>query len=206
MIGFRLMLLMIFHPIDAYTEIKRRENSLSLFPAFLVLFFVLVVRYLSVVFVHAPLADIKLSDTNLLLEIARILLPILTIVVSEYAVTTVLYGETKINTIFFTVSYSFLPYVVTTPFFIIISRFIGLESSEFYYAASAIKWIWIVLLVFFALMYQNDYSFSKTVGVSVLTIIGVILIWAVIILILSLSVQVFTWFREVFKEIFVFNT
>lgn len=206
MIGIKLMFLMIFHPIDAYTEIKSRGKSLSVLPAILILTMVLVVRYLYVSFVHSPLADIKLSDTNLFLEIGRILLPVITVVVSIYAVTTILYGETKLKTIFITVAYSFLPYVITTPIFLIISRFIGLEAAEFYFGASAIKWVWIILLVFFSIMYQNDYTFLKTVGVSVLSIIGVALIWAVIILILSLSVQVVTWFQEVFKEIFVFNS
>jgi hypothetical protein len=206
MIALDLAFLMVFHPTDAYYEIKRRGKDLSIIPSIVILFLVLAVRYLYVSFVHAPLADIKLRDTNLVLEVGRILLPVLTIVVSIYAVTCIMYGETKIKTIFITVSYSFLPYLIITPLCLGVSQFIGLTESEFYFAAQAVMWAWIVLLVFFSIMQQNDYTLKKTLGVTLLSLIGVVLIWAVAIMILALSVQVVTWFQEVIREYVVFNT
>lgn len=200
-----LAFLMIFHPVDAYRRIQKREKQLSVIPSFVILLAVLAVRYLYVSFVHAPLADIRLSDTNLFLEVARILLPLLTIVVSVYAVTALLYGETKIKTIFITVCYSFLPYILVTLLLLGASQVLCLTEYTFYHAAQVIMWVWIVLLVFFSIMLQNDYSLKKTIGVSILSLIGVALIWAVCIMILSLSVQVFTWFSEVIDEYVIFN-
>ena len=200
-----LAFLMIFHPSDAYREIRRREKHLSVIPSFVILLLVLAVRYLYVSFVHAPLADIRLADTNLFLEVARILLPLLTIVVAIYAVTTLLYGETKIKTIFITVCYSFLPYILITLLLLGVSQVLCLTEYTFYHAAQVIMWVWIVLLVFFSVMLQNDYSLKKTIGVSILSLIGVALIWAVCIMIISLSVQVFTWFSEVIDEYVIFN-
>lgn len=200
-----LAFLMVFHPTDAYQEIKKQDKAVSIIPAIIILLLVLFTRYLYVTFVHSPLADIKLQDTNIFLEVFRIILPILTLSFSLYAVTTILYGETKIKTIFVTVTYSFIPYVIMTPLFMVASRFISLSEGQFYYGAAAIKWIWIILLIFFSIMIQNDYTFKKTVGVSLLTIFGVLLIWAVAIMVIALSVQVFTWFKEVTKEIVIFN-
>lgn len=200
-----LAFLMIFHPSDAYREIRRREKHLSVIPSVVILVLVLAVRYLYVSFVHAPLADIRLADTNLFLEVARILLPLLTVVVAIYAVTALLYGETKIKTIFITVCYSFLPYIVITLLLLGVSQVLCLTEYAFYHAAQVIMWVWIVLLVFFSVMLQNDYSLKKTVGVSILSLIGVALIWAVCIMIISLSVQVFTWFSEVIDEYVIFN-
>lgn len=200
-----LAFLMIFHPLDAYRRIRDREKQLSVIPSFLILLLILAVRYLYVSFVHAPLADIRLSDTNLILEVARILLPVLTIVVAVYAVTALLYGETTIKTIFITVSYSFLPYILITLLLLGASQVLCLTEYAFYHAAQVIMWVWIVLLVFFGIMMQNDYSLKKTIGVSILSLIGVTLIWAVCIMIISLSVQVFTWFGEVIDEYVIFN-
>ena len=200
-----LAFLMLFHPTDAYDEIKRRGKSLSVIPAIIVLALVLLVRYIYVAFVHIPMADIQLKDTSLVLEVGRLLLPVLTIVVSIYAVTAILYGETKLKTIFITVSYSFLPYIVVTPILLGASQVIALNEGSFYFAAQTIMWVWIVLLVFFSIMIQNDYSFKKTIGVSILSIIGVVLIWAVAIMIIALSVQVVTWFQEVYKEYVTFR-
>ena len=203
--GIDLIFLMIFHPTDAYQEIKNQGKSVPIIPPIILLILVLMTRYIYVMFVHAPLADIKLQDTNIVLEVLRLMLPILTLTFSLYAVTTILYGETKIKTIFVTVSYCFLPYIIMTPLFMGISRFVSLSEGQFYYGATTIKWAWIVLLIFFSIMFQNDYSFKKTVGVSLLAIIGVLLIWAVAVMVISLSVQVYTWFREIAKEIAIFN-
>lgn len=195
--------LMVFHPSDAYLEIKRRGKAISLIPPVVVMLLVLAVRYIHVAFVHAPLADIRLQDTSLILEIGRLLLPTLTVVVSIYAVSSILGGETSLKSIFFTVAYSFIPYVLVTPLTTAVSRVLSLGEGQFYFGASSLKWIWIVLLVFFAVMIQNNYSFKKTLGVAILSLIGVALIWAAAIMIISLSVQVATWFGEVFREITV---
>ncbi len=205
MIALDLAFLMIFHPTDAYYEIKRRGKSLSIIPAVLIFLLVIVVRYVYVLFVHVPMADIKLQDTNAVLEVARILLPVLTVIVSIYAVTAVLYGETKLRTIFITVAYSFLPYIIIMPLLLLVSQVTALTEGQYYFGVQGIMWAWIVLLVFFSIMRQNDYSFKKTIGVTLLSLIGVVLIWAVAIMILALSVQIVAWFQEVIKEYVVFN-
>lgn len=199
--AIELAFLMVFHPSDAYLEIKRRGSEISILPPSIVLFLALVSRYIHVAFVHAPLADIRLGDTSLILEIARLLLPTLTVVVSVYALSSILGGETSLKTIYFTVCYSFIPYVLITPITTAVSRVLSLGEGQFYFGASSLKWIWIVLLVFFAIMIQNNYSFKKTIGVAVLSLIGVALIWAVAIMVISLSVQVVTWMQEVIREI-----
>lgn len=200
-----LAFLMVFHPIDAFLEIKRRVSNLSLITPAAIIFLMLVARYIHVVFVHAPLADIQLQDTNLILEVGRLLLPALTVVVGIYAISSILGGETNLKTIFFTVAYSFIPYILVTPLTTAISRVLSSGEAQFFYAASTLKWIWIISLVFFSVMIQNNYSFKKTVGVAVLSLIGVALIWAVAIMIISLSVQVVTWFSEVYREITIFK-
>lgn len=203
--ALKIAFLMLFHPIDAYDEIKRRGRTLSLWAPTVILLLVLVVRYFYVAFVHAPLADIKLENTNLFLEIARFLLPVLTFVVSTYAVISVLSGATDLRTIFVTTVYALVPYIVMTPFSLGISHFLALGEASIYSFFSTVKWVWIILLIFVSIMHQNDYSLKKTIGVSLLSLVGVAIIWAVAVLIISLSVQVVTWIKEVMKEATLFT-
>ena len=91
------------------------------------------------------------------------------------------------------------------PLLLLVSQVTALTEGQYYFGVQGIMWAWIVLLVFFSIMRQNDYSFKKTIGVTLLSLIGVVLIWAVAIMILALSVQIVAWFQEVIKEYVVFN-
>ena len=61
--------------------------------------------------------------------------------------------------------------------------------------------ILIALLLLLALQRLNDYSLKKTVGVAVLSAAAVIVLWAVCLLLFSLTVQFVTFFTGIGGEI-----
>ncbi len=195
-----LALLMVFHPIDAYDEIKLRRNRRSALASVTILLLVILMRYLYVLTVHRPLADIRIQDTNMLLEIGRFLLPILSIVVSLYAVTRILYGETTFLMTFNVVCYSMIPFLLLTPIQILLSRILSNTSAGLFGALHGIMWAWIVLLVFVSIQYMNTYTFRKTVAVSLLSLIGILLMWALAITVIALVFQVIGFFNELTRE------
>lgn len=200
-----LGILLIFHPSDAFDEIKLKGDRLSLLPGAVLLVLLFAVRYLYVLTVHPPLADIKVSDTNILLEIARILLPVLTLSLSIYAVQSILYGETKLRMIFTTVTYSLVPYLIFTPVMILISRILSAREAGYYNTINNIMWLWIILLVFSSIMYMNNFSFKKTILVSLLSIAGVAFIWGVAIMIITMTIQLAGFFNELYREYILYN-
>ena len=197
---FELGVLLLFHPSDAFDEIKLKGRGLSPLPGAVLLLLVFAMRYVYVLAVHVPLADIRVSETNVLLELGRILLPVLTLSVSIYAVQSILYGETSLRMIFTTLSYCMIPYLIVTPAMILLSHTLSAQEAGFYNAVNSAMWLWIVLLVFVSILYMNNFSFKKTVGVSLLSILGVAFIWGVAVMIIAMSVQLAGFINEVYRE------
>ena len=77
----------------------------------------------------------------------------------------------------------------------------SLQEIGIYNALSGAGIIWMVILLFASLMVLNDYSFSKALGITLLSLIAVIILWAVLILLFSLTVQMFLLLSNLFKEI-----
>ena len=202
---FEMAILMVYHPSDAFDEIKLKGKRQPVWPGAVILLAMIVMRYLYVVLVHRPLADIELQDTNLLLEVGRILLPVLTLVVSLYAVQSILYGETTIRMIFSTVTYSLVPYLILTPVLIGLSHLFSREEAAYYGAVNALMWAWIVLLVFVSIMYMNNFSFKKTVLVFILSLIGGLLIWGVAIMAIAMTIQLIGFINELYREYIIYN-
>ena len=200
-----MALLLIFHPTDFYEETKLNYQKYSAVPGIILMLLVIAARYIYVLTVHRPLADIALADTNFLLEMLRITLPLLTWIVSIYAVTSILYGETKIKMIFMSATYSFIPFIVITLLSIPLSHILSLEESGYYYVLQAGMWIWVVLLLFFGVMLMNNFSFAKTVFVCILSIVGVALIWAAVVMVIALTVQITGFFNEIIREYVIDN-
>ena len=202
---FELGILLIFHPSDAFDEIKLKNDRLSPLPGLVLLFLLFVVRYLYVLTVHAPLADIKISDTNVIMEIGRIFLPVLTLSLSIYAVQSILYGETTLSMIFTTVTYSLIPYLILTPAMILVSQILSSQEAGYYAAINNAMWLWIILLIISSIMYMNNFSFKKTVMVSLLSIAGVAFIWGVAIMIIAMTIQLAGFFNELYREYILYN-
>lgn len=200
-----MSVLILFHPTDAFDEIKIRDKKLSYLPGAVILLLVLAVRYLYVLTVHAPLADIQIQDTSIILEVGRILLPVITLVCSIYAVESIMSGETSFRMIFLSISYSFVPYLLLTPLMAVVSHILSREDASLYNGINNVMWVWIGILVFASIFYMNNFTFGKAVKITVLSIIGILLIWGITVMILAMSIQLFEFFGELYKEYILYN-
>ncbi len=200
-----LSLTVLFHPLDAFVVIKRKNKQMSILPSVCIFFLMVAVRYLTILFTHRPLQPMDISDTDLLLQIAVLIVPPLTYCVSSYGVTCVTQGETEFKEIFITVSYCFVPYLIINSINIVLSRVLTLEEAGLYYGISVIMYIWIILLLFIALIQMNNYSFSKGLIVALLSVIGIVLIWIVLILAFAFTFQIVLFARELLQELQIIN-
>lgn len=81
------------------------------------------------------------------------------------------------------------------------SNLLGSGEAGVYRALRVIVLLWVLLLLLLALQRLNDYSLKKTVGVAVLSAAAVIVLWAVCLLLFSLTVQFVTFFTGIGGEI-----
>ena len=196
-----LFLLIFFHPYDCFDIIKRQRKSFKLLPILVLFFLIFFVRYSYIFFVNFPLSDKLPQDANVLLELGIVAVPLLTWVVSSYGLTSIMSGECEFTELLTASSLCLAPMIVLWPILGLLSNIlsyteVGIYNSLLYFAV-----LWTLILLFAALKRLNDFSFGKTLLVTLFSVITMVIIWAILLLIFSLTVQLAYFFNGLYNEI-----
>lgn len=197
----KFCLLTVFRPIDCFDIIKRERNKLKIWQPLLLYLIAVIVNYSYIFIVHFPLSGKQPIDANFLIECAMVFVPLLTWSIAAYAITSIMSGESKFVEQFTAYGYSLVPYIVITPVLGVISNLCGYSQAGIYFFFKYIALLWVLVLLFIALMRLNDYSLMKTFAVAFISLLMMVVVWAVVLLLASMTVQLFAFFADVFKEI-----
>ncbi len=196
-----LGLTVLFDPVETVYLVKRdraRKNWISVAAIFLL---IALTRIATVCLTHYPLSTTELQNTNLFLECAVILVPLLTWAIAQYAVTAIFNGEAKFGEILTLCSLSMVPYILLSVPLALLSNILGTGEAGLYQAMTCIMWFWIIVLLLRCLKNSNDYTFGKMLFVTLITICTVVLIWLIIILLLAFGGQFIDFIRDVINEL-----
>lgn len=202
MIPFKLSLMTLFHPIIVTEYIKkhREDKRFNPLPIAVMLILMIGVRVFSIYVTHYPLSTVSVRNANLVLEIGKLLVPVLTWVLASYAMTTILDGETLFSETLLFSAYALTPYVLFTVPLTLLSRLLDLGQSTLYHGAEAVLLCWVVFLMILALKEMNGYTIRKTLLVVVLSLFTMAVIWATVVLLFTIVSQFVTMLREVYYE------
>lgn len=196
----KLFLTMLFHPLDTYSVIRLNRPRLKWRFGLVFLAAAVVSRLVYILIASYSLTDVDVRTANLWLEIGKILLLVLTYCVANFAVTSIMSGETKFSEIFTVTCASLSPYILLTIPLGLLSRVLcGLELP-FYRALETLIIVWILLLLFASIQQMNNFSLRKTVLVVLLCLFVMVLIWTVAVLVILLTQQLVEFFTGLYKE------
>ncbi|MBQ2954157.1 MAG: YIP1 family protein [Clostridia bacterium] len=200
--SLKLCLMTLYHPIVVTEHIKRqRDRRMNWMPVIVLLLLALAVRIFSIYFTHYPLSGVSVRNANLLLECGKLFVPVLTWVLASYAMTTILDGETLLTETLLFSSYALVPYILFTPVLTLASHLMDVNQIALYTSLEVIILGWVVLLMIIALKEMNGYSMGKTTAVIGLSLFTMVMIWAVVILLYTISSQFVGMVKEIFYEI-----
>lgn len=200
--SLKLCLMTLFHPVVVTEYIKKqRDKRKNWIPVAVLLLLALVVRIFSIYVTHYPLASVSVRKANLLLECGKLFVPVITWVLASYAMTTILDGETLFFETALFSAYALVPYIVFTPVLTLVSHLMDINQLGLYTTLELIILGWVVLLMVLALKEMNGYSVGKTVLLICLSLFTMVMIWAMVILLYTISSQFVTMVREMFYEV-----
>ena len=200
--SLKLCLMTLFHPIVVTEHIKKqRDRKMNWWPVIILLALALIVRVFSIYVTHYPLAAVSVRKANLLLECGKLFVPVLTWVLASYAMTTILDGETLFRETLLFSSYALTPYIVFTPILNIASRLMDGNQVGLYATLEIGILAWVVVLMIIALKEMNGYSGGKTVLMILLSLFTMVMIWAVVVLLYTISSQFVGMVKEIFYEV-----
>ena len=193
-------ILCIVHPFDCYDIIKRDEKKFKWFIP--IIFYVLAtaVNYSYLFYVHFPLSIRDVADANILLEAGIIVFPHFSWVIASYAITAIMDGESTFMQQFEAATYALVPVIVFIPLLGAFSLVLTNTEAGIYTFLYSAVFLMLIVYLFLALMILNDYTFLKAILVTFLSILAMIVMWCVLLLLLSLTIQLFTFFSNLYNE------
>jgi sugar lactone lactonase YvrE len=197
----KLSIGVIFHPIETFELIKNNRGNFSVIPGVIILIFTFSVRVFYIFNVHFPLADIDLRDSNIILEAVKLLLPVLTWVVSSFAITAILEGESKLKDIFIASSFCMLPYIFVVFALTILSNILSKGEVALYAVIMNATWVWVYILFFIQVKTLNDYKIGKSIVVVSISTISMALLWSIGLMIYIFTGRIYEFITGIIREI-----
>jgi hypothetical protein len=196
--SLQLGVAILFHPVDGFDELRKNRNLVA---AFVLILLTLCVRVITINMTSFQITSLQPENADIILEIARFVMPLLSGVVACYLITSIMDGEAYFSEMLTAMSYAMIPYIVFAIPLAALSLFMSRGEISLYHSINVIIWIWVALLIFIQIKVLNDYSFKKSVGVVLLCIFTFITFWATVGLVFALTNHVIQFINEVAVEI-----
>jgi hypothetical protein len=197
---YKFPLHVILHPFDGFWDMKY-EGKGKLRVALLILFLLVLVMIFQRQYAGFLVNYNDPMTMNSLNEFKYVLLPYILWCVSNWAVSTLMEGEGKFKDIVMATSYSLVPIILIFLPATVISNFMALEETSFYWLSLSIALLWSLYLLFVGTMTVHQYSAAKTIVTMFLTVIAMLIIIFLGLLVFSLIQQVVEFMYRVYQEI-----
>lgn len=195
------LMLTLVHPLDNIDILKvqtKKKTAWLAIPGLLLT--TIIVNYTYIFFAHYSLNTKQPNDANILLEAALVLVPFLSFTVASYFMSSIMSGESKFTEQMLVYSYALVPYIILKPLIGLLSNVLCFNEKGLYDLLLVVALGWTLILIFTALKRLNDYTLGRAVAVTLLAILMVVIMWAVILLIASLTIQTTSFFSGIFEE------
>jgi hypothetical protein len=227
---FRQMLFVLTHPEEAFWELKRTGDWLSV--PVLVLAVILarmgVMGFMGFHYIFQGVERDKWNlerimfdltrtltlgmtnfiyggnpeDTSILQEGIRIVIPFLTWCIAHYAIAMIFYGEGGLRDIMVSAAFSLSPYILFSwPASLILTNTTTLAERSLYWAVAWIVNLWVIFLFWTHIRVIHDFTAKRTAATYIISLVTVVIIWALMALLYALTSNTYEFFYEVFYEL-----
>jgi hypothetical protein len=110
-------------------------------------------------------------------------------------------GKGRMIDIYMAVAYALAPFVIINAVMILLSQFITFEEGALYWVLAGFAAFWTGILILSGMMMIHDYSITKTLLSSLLTIVGMGIMVFIFVVFFSLISDAVAYFVSLYKEI-----
>lgn len=190
----------IFHPFDGFWDLKHEKRG-SVRSGFVILLITIVVYFYNSIgqgYIFNPRPS---TAMNIMGAITAVLAPLLLWVVSNWCLTTLFEGEGSMSDIFTAACYCLTPLPLLVLPVTIASNFLTANEGGIITMLSTFAYIWLGILLVFAMQVTHDYSAGKNIITCVATIVGMVFIMFIGVLFSSLMAKIVSFVTNIVEEI-----
>lgn len=189
----------VFHPFDAFYEIRFRGKGSTLLAALILVLFG-ILQCVSYQYTGFIINTNDLAAMNSVSIFLTWVLGLILFVVSNWSVTTLLNGKGNLADILKVTAYALVPVMCTMVFQVFVSNFIILEEAMIVSVVTGIGMVWSVFMLLAGLCVIHEYGFGKTLIAILLTIVAAAIIMFIGILFFTLIEQMVVFIVSVGQE------
>jgi hypothetical protein len=188
------------HPIDGFWDLTHEKRGSPAAATVIVILSVLV-EVMRLTLTNFQFVTINMEFFNAIIVMMRVILPIFLWVVANWSLTTLMDGKGRMIDIYMAVAYALAPSVIINAAMIVISQFITFDEGAIYWVLAGFSVLWTAILLLAGMMMVHDYSLSKAVLSSLLTIVGMGIMVFIFVAFFSLISDAAAYFVSLYKEI-----
>ena len=190
---------MLRHPIDGYYYLRRSEHgSVLTASALYILFFAVYV--LDVLGRGYLFRVLNINKTNPASIVVMFWIPLILWILGNYMIGTINEGEGSFKQIYVSSAYAFAPYIILTPFNILLSYCLTLNEGFIVNLGSMFIIAWSACLLILSVKEIQRYTFGETVRNILLVFFFMIMVIVAISIVYLLFGQLIGFLEEIIKE------
>lgn len=196
-----LSLMTVFHPIRAFTLLKRTRSRKNMLPIVVLPLLFFVIRILSQLITAFQVSPRSAEDISLIMELLVSIIPLLILGFCIYGITSVFKGEMNLYETFAAMCYSLVPVILFLPLLSGVSYLCAANELAIYNFLNIAIYVWVGLNIVIAVYHLNDIPLKTTVGYCLLSVVGVAIVVILALLLFVFSTELIEFFKSLYAEI-----
>ncbi|MBU3810314.1 MAG: DUF1282 family protein [Candidatus Niameybacter stercoravium] len=196
---FKYLKYTIFHPFDAFYEIKWRGKG-NMLLATLLLVLYSIVQVISYQYTGFIMNENPLFEMNSIAIIVIAVAPLFLFMISNWSVSTLYNGKAKIKDLYVLVAYSLFPMIIINVITILLSNIVIMEEASLVFAFGTIGTLWFLFLMFTGLSTMHEFNIEENIMTLLATAIAAVIIIFLCVLYFSLMEQVINFVTTISQE------
>lgn len=188
------------HPFKGYEELKHEKQGMLWFSNVVIIVW-FIMEILLYQYTGFQFNGNRLDRMNIFIIFASTIGFHFLWSVCNWAVCTLFDGKGSFKEVWIFSSYARLPYVLVYIPVLILTNVLVRDEYFFLSLIENAATIWFAVSTFVAIKSVHQYSFWKTVGSILLTVLGMVLVVLILLLFVSLFAQMYSFLQTIFQEI-----
>ena len=190
----------VIHPFDGFYEMKYRKMGhlgiSGVIVAATVMGFVIMKQMTGFILnFNDP------NEFNIVNEVVTVLGPFLLFCIINWCVTTLMDGEGKFLEIVNVTATSLIPLAISFVPLTLLSNALTQDDAAFYHVFFGMVIAYTAFLILVAIMEVHQYSFGKTIGSIIITIVGMVICVFILLLFVNLINTMFDFLVKIYNEV-----
>lgn len=197
----KLALIVLFHPGDAFYLIKRNRGKNYIVPSVIILLAFVITQAVGVFLLNYTISGVNVREANAFGNSFLMTCILISWAIAAYAISAIMSGSTFFAESLYGTVLAVMPMVVLQIPISMSTWVMGSSEKVFYDFFLMFVEAWVILLVFRGVMVLNEYSFGKTVIVCLLSLLFIVIFWAVLLMLFIFTSNLITFISGFITEI-----